>query len=390
MKLNEAHLLLQSTFDALTSHVAVLDAEGVVLLVNRAWRTFFASSGGVGASCKVGDNYVTVCERDDVCAEAIEVARGVRGVTSGDLPDFGLEYACESADGRLWFAVSITRFVGEGQVRVVVSHENVTPRKQAEEELGRLAEQHLQEQRTQMDYFITTTEEERRVHRMLTHRIIMVLEEERRAISFELHDGLTQYVMSSFAFFDSYAASLALSDARLPTDLQKGLKYLQDAVIEARRMVNGLRSLALDELGLVGALEQLLGEERERTLWEEAPLFVPLPIPRFDPMLETAAYRVVQEALSNIRKHAETKRVAVTLQMITSVDKAQRRLQIEVQDWGKGFAVAEKRQAYDHIGLHSMAERVYLLQGTIRIESQPGEGTRIIAEFPVDAAAKGY
>jgi len=183
---------------------------------------------------------------------------------------------------------------------------------------------------------------------------------------------------------------VASADSRLPIDLQKGLQYLHDAVIEARRMVNGLRSLALDELGLVGALEQLLNEEAERMLLEEAPLIVPVPIPRFEPMLETAAYRVVQEALSNIRKHAQTKRVAVTIRLISSVDREKSRLQIEVQDWGKGFTVSEKRETYSHVGIHSMAERVHLLQGTMQIESKLGEGTRIVAEFPVDTLHREY
>lgn len=390
MNVQTAQLLLQSTFDALTSHVAVLDEDGTVLMVNRAWQTFFAGSGGIGATCSVGDNYIAVCQQDAECADAIEVVRGIRAVMAGECVDFSLEYPCESPEGRLWFAVSITRFVAEEHVRVVVSHENVTQRRHAEEEVRRLAEQHFDQERVLTDRFIATLEEERRVQRLLTHRIITALEEERRAISFELHDGLTQYVMSSFAFFEAFAATVTPSETRLPIDLQKGLKYLHDAVIEARRMVNGLRSLALDELGLVGALEQLLNEEAERMLWEEAPLIVPAPIPRFEPMLETAAYRVVQEALSNIRKHAATKRVAVTIRMISSVDKKKWRLQIEVQDWGKGFTVSEKRETYSHVGLHSMAERVHLLQGTMHIESKLGEGTRILAELPVDTLHREY
>lgn len=243
---------------------------------------------------------------------------------------------------------------------------DVSARKQAEEQVRRLGDQHLAQQR------------------LLTHRFMMNLEEERRAISFELHDGLTQYVMSSFAFLDSYAAALEPSQAKLPPDVQKGLKYLQAAVIEARRMVNGLRSLALDELGLVGALEQLLIEERDRACWDEAPLRVLGAIPRFDTVLETAAYRVVQEALTNIRKHAETKRVEVTLQMSEPEEVGGQRLLVEIRDWGKGFTVDKKREEYDHVGLHSMEERVNLLHGTIQIESHPGEGTRVFAEFPVE------
>ena len=220
--------------------------------------------------------------------------------------------------------------------------------------------------------------------RLLTHRFINTLEEERRAISFELHDGLTQYVMSSFAFFESYAATLTPSKALLSSDLQKGLKYLQEAVVEARRMVNGLRSLALDEMGLVDALEQLLQEEQERACWEEAPLLIEDSIPRFDTALETAAYRIVQEALTNIRKHAGTKRLAVRLQMLTPSSGLSWRLQVEVRDWGRGFIVEEKQETAERVGLQSMEERVKLMNGSILIESQPGEGTRICAEFPIE------
>lgn len=365
-KIREAQVFLQSTFDALATHVAVLDEKGIVLAVNRAWQAFFVTSGGIGAACGVGDDYIAECERDAECADALKVAQGIRAVMAGERQNFSLEYACDGGAGNLWFTVSVTRFEGEGRVRVVVAHENVTQRKEAEEQVRKLNALHLRQQR------------------QLTHRIITTLEEERLSISFELHDGLTQYVMSSFAFFDSYAASLGLTPENLPEDLQKGLKYLQEAVIEARRMVNGLRALALDEQGLVPAIEQLLTEDRERANWKEASLNVINPIPRFDTVLETAAYRVVQEALTNIRKHARTKRVEVTLQIAPSLTLGARCLQVEIRDWGRGFEVGEKRKSASHVGLHSMEERANLLRGTILIESQPGEGTRICAEFPID------
>jgi two-component system NarL family sensor kinase len=368
-KVREAQLFLQSTFDALSSHVAVLDEAGTILAVNRAWRTFFAKNGGSDASCGVGTNYIGVCERASDCSEATEVSQGIRAVMDGVCQDFNLEYPCQGAEEQFWFIIHVTHFEVEGSRRVVVAHENITQRKQAEEQVRRLGEQR------ELDLGL---------QRLLTHRFISTLEEERRAISFELHDGLTQYVMSSFAFFESYAATLDPPDAPLPVDLQKGMKYLQEAVVEARRMVNGLRSLALDELGLVGALEQLIIEEQERAHWQEAPLIVSAPIPRFDTVLETAAYRVVQEALTNIRKHAEARRVLVRLQVSSEGEGGVARLQVEVRDWGKGFTVEEKREDYDHVGLHSMEERVNLLRGTILIESHPGEGTRVYAEFPID------
>lgn len=260
------------------------------------------------------------------------------------------------------------RYDAHGRLeRVIGLGIDVTARIQAQEAVRRLDEQLLNQQRH------------------LTHRFMTTLEEERRAISFELHDGLTQYVMSSFAFLDTYTATMAdAAHVPWPAELKLGMKYLSEAVVEARRLVNGLRALALDELGLVGSLEQLLAEEQGRARWLEADLIQKNPIPRFDTVLETAAYRVVQEALTNIRKHAAATRVHVTFALEPALHSRGSWLVVEVRDWGKGFTVAEKRQQYDHVGLQSMAERVNRLKGSFTIESSPGQGTCVCARFPTD------
>lgn len=218
---------------------------------------------------------------------------------------------------------------------------------------------------------------------LLTHGFINMLEEERRAVAYELHDGLTQYVMASQAFLDTYAERYRTSEERMPTDLEKGLKYLSQAVLEARRVVNNLRSLALEDLGLTGALEQLLAEEKQRAGWLRADLRHNLSSQRFETVLETAVYRVAQEALANARKHAETSHVQVSLRSEVATKTSPARVTLEVRDWGKGFEAQAKRKEYDHLGLHSMAEHVNLLHGTFEIFSVPGEGTRIRAVFPI-------
>jgi len=260
------------------------------------------------------------------------------------------------------------RYDSRGRLeRIIGLGGDLTAHKKAQEAVRRLNEQLLIQQRH------------------LTHCIMTTQEEERRVISFELHDGLTQYIMSSFAFLDSYTATFTENeDTPWPSELEMGMKYLHEAVIEARRLVNGLRALALDELGLVGSLEQLLVEEQKRSQWEKAELIQDTPIPRFDNILETVAYRVVQEALTNIRKHADATRVQVTFTLETSPDSPERQLAVEVRDWGKGFTVTDKRRHHAHVGLHSMEERVNLLKGSFRIESRPGEGTCVYARFPID------
>ncbi len=218
---------------------------------------------------------------------------------------------------------------------------------------------------------------------LLNHGFINKLEEERRVVAYELHDGLTQYVMASQAFFDTYADRYRTLEEPMPSDLAKGLKYLSKAVLEARRVVNNLRSLALEDLGLTGALEQLLSEEKERANWERADLQHNISSLRFAPALETAVYRVAQEALANARKHAEANHVQVSLRNEPATKTLVARLTLEVRDWGKGFEAQTKRQQYDHLGLHSMAEHVNLLHGNFEIFSFPEEGTRIRAVFPI-------
>ena len=222
---------------------------------------------------------------------------------------------------------------------------------------------------------------------LLTHGFMNILEEERRSMAYDLHDGLTQYVMASQAFLDTYAERYRATQERMPEDLEKGLKYLSQAVLEARRVVNNLRSLALDELGLTGALEQLITEEKLRAGWQQADLQHNILSRRFETVLETAVYRVAQEALANARKHAETDHVQVLLSREPETETGPSRLTLEVRDWGKGFEAQTKRKEYDHLGLHSMEEHVNLLRGSFEIWSVLGEGTRIRAVFPVSPEA---
>ena len=224
---------------------------------------------------------------------------------------------------------------------------------------------------------------------LLTHGFMNTLEEERRSMAYDLHDGLTQYVMASQAFFDTYAERYRAPQVQIPEDLEKGLKYLSQAVLEARRVVNNLRSLALDELGLAGALEQLMNEEQMRAGWRQADLDHNIQSRRFETILETAVYRVAQEALANARKHAEADHVQVLLRTEPETESGPSRLTLEVRDWGKGFEAQAKRKEYNHLGLHSMAEHVNLLRGSFEIWSVLGEGTRIKAVFSISLQAHG-
>ena len=219
--------------------------------------------------------------------------------------------------------------------------------------------------------------------RALVSGLITAQEEERRAVAYDLHDGLTQYVMAAHAHLESFQRAYRNDNReRAEREMEKGLRYLKEAVIESRRMVSGLRLLALDDMGLAGALEQLVREEKNRAGWQDADFLHNITGKRYLKSLETAIYRVAQEALNNARKHAQTGRVRLSLlENRTSPDQPAQ-LQLEVRDWGKGFVLEEEIGDYAHLGLQGMIERINLMDGTYCVQSAPGEGTTIQAVFP--------
>ncbi|PQV62675.1 hypothetical protein B1R32_12524 [Abditibacterium utsteinense] len=132
---HESKRFLQSTLDALTSHIAVLDETGKIIAANKAWRQFSAENQSTAASCGVGASYLEVCEEASGlwAEEAPSVARSIREIITGERQEYYLEYPYHSPKEERWFNVRVTRFEAEGPIRVVIAHENITARKQAED-----------------------------------------------------------------------------------------------------------------------------------------------------------------------------------------------------------------------------------------------------------------
>ncbi|MEO7714918.1 MAG: PAS domain S-box protein [Capsulimonas sp.] len=220
--------------------------------------------------------------------------------------------------------------------------------------------------------------------RGLVRGLIAAQEDERRAVAYDLHDGLTQYVMASQAHMEAFRRARAGDETvRAERELEQGLGFLKEAVSESRRLVNGLRSLALDDLGLAGALEQHLREEKARAGWTEAEFVHNIAGRRFDQTLETAVYRVAQEALTNARKHAAANHVRVLLLLENDGVDGAGRLSLEVRDWGQGFVPEDVEAGPGRVGLHSMAERVGLMNGSYHLVANLGEGVTVCARFPL-------
>jgi two-component system, NarL family, sensor histidine kinase DevS len=214
-----------------------------------------------------------------------------------------------------------------------------------------------------------------RVARDTVRRVIAAQELERRRLARELHDETGQALTSILlglkairAAENDEAAEQAEADLR---------ELVVQALQDVRSLAVELRPSALDDFGLVPALERLAGTFAERT-GIRAAVAATLGETRLPPETETVVYRLVQEALTNVVKHAAATEVGILLTMRDGGVSA------VVEDDGEGFAEADVRS--DALGLLGMRERLALLGGTLAIESTPGQGTAVIAYLPLTEA----
>lgn len=129
--------LVQMIFDALTAHIAIIDGEGRILAVNKAWKRFSSDNDTASDKDFTGINYLTVCEAatDDGAADARAVALGIREVIQGQKDEFLYDYPCHSPQGKRWFYMRAVPMADGDDLKVIVSHEDITELKLAQEDL---------------------------------------------------------------------------------------------------------------------------------------------------------------------------------------------------------------------------------------------------------------
>ncbi len=139
LHLREAAALFQGTLDSLSSQVAVLDETGVVVMTNRAWNDFAELNGSDAGATGIGSNYLAACDAATEDPVALGVAAGLRAMIEDGKGQFTVEYPCDGPDARRWFQMRATRYDGEGPLRVVVAHADITERGEAASALHRAA-----------------------------------------------------------------------------------------------------------------------------------------------------------------------------------------------------------------------------------------------------------
>jgi signal transduction histidine kinase len=213
---------------------------------------------------------------------------------------------------------------------------------------------------------------------MVLRRTVVEQEEERRRIARELHDSLGQYLTIMQIDLDGIGRH-----AEASTDIQQRVAKLKaltaDVGHEVNRLAWEVRPTALDDLGLQTAVQQFL-EEWSETSKLAFDLHLTLSGRRLPPAIETVLYRTLQEAITNVVKHADATRVGIILE---STDKEARLI---VEDDGKGFhwdEVENSTVPNMRLGILGIRERLSLVGGSLEIETAPGQGTTIIIHVPI-------
>jgi signal transduction histidine kinase len=211
----------------------------------------------------------------------------------------------------------------------------------------------------------------RRVARDALQRVVTAQEAERRRLALELHDETGQALTSILLGLKTVEEAPDLGRAR---DAVVGVRELVRSTLQdVRQLAVDLRPAALDDFGLVPALERLVASFGEQT--GIAVDFHSTLSERLGPDYETALYRIVQESLTNVVKHARAGNVSIVL------TRKENAVSVVIEDDGVGFEPATAREG--GLGLVGMRERIALLGGRFEIESRPGSGTTFVAEVPL-------
>lgn len=218
--------------------------------------------------------------------------------------------------------------------------------------------------------------------RLRASQIINAQEQERKRIARELHDETSQVLTSLLISLAILEESVATQEAR---DRIADTRKLAHQTLRAIRNLSiDLRPSALDDLGLLPALRWYVKEYQQKCAIEvefSAPGFKD----RLSPEMETALYRIVQEALTNTARHANAKKVVITMREDRGT------VHVTIADNGCGFDFEALRKSPDQergLGLAGMNERVLLLDGSLTVHSSPGHGTTIEVRIPLEPADK--
>ncbi len=333
--------LLQASLDALTKQIVILDEHGRIVAVNLAWRSFVDGTGMSIPAHGVGARYL------DVAVPGERRFRAMEDVIAGIRPSFQALYQVTSPEGDRWFTIRAFRFRIGDEARIIVSHEDVTELTAARAAVSELSE-----------------------------RLLTLQDEERQRIASELHDSTTQYLVAA-------GLNLMKVERLLPQRAGQRLlgeidHLLEEALKELRLFTYLLHPASLDENGFPDAVQAFADGFSDRT-GLEVTCRIDSGADDLRVEVRRALFRIVQEALSNVHRHAGASRVAVNLRATPG------EIILCVADDGHGMQAKPAASKLDKpslgVGIPGMRIRLHQFGGTLRIRSGR-TGTAVRARVP--------
>jgi signal transduction histidine kinase len=214
--------------------------------------------------------------------------------------------------------------------------------------------------------------------RHLTHRILHAQEEERRRISRELHDEITQTLVGINVHLESLHRQSSINPGELKQKIARTQRLVEKSVEIVHQFARELRPTALDDLGLAAALQSFMKDFAKRTgIRVHLTTFAGLE--ELSSNRRTVLYRVAHAALTNVAQHAEASQVKVSIRKLKDT------VCMSITDNGKSFDPQQvlRAKTNKHLGLLGMRERLEMVGGSLSIESTPRRGTTILARIPL-------
>jgi|GEM_PF-2927769 len=359
--LQRSDAFTRAILNSLSAQVCVVDKDGLIVKTNDAWKAFARTNlNPAVAGIDVGQNYLIACRRAGESGEsaAMVILEGVEAVLGGREPSFSTEYPSHSSEEQCWLVIRVTPLKeSEG---VVISRTDITERIQ----MARALERHVQmlaDKRAELEF--------------LTGRLIQAQEEERQRIARELHDDFNQRLAALSV--DIEMLEQAKNDAFQPVAQQLG-----EVRATVGQLSNDLHDLAyklhpslLEHVGLEVAIRDHVIEFIKKT--KLAVTFTSRGVTDgLSREVATNLFRVMQESLQNVFKHAHSTSVSVRL------SSSLHGIGLSIEDNGQGLDLETKDVRAKGLGLVSMHERARLLGGVLNIQSYPMGGTKVCVWIP--------
>ena len=344
----DTETILKKIVNACATNVAAFDETGTLLCVSETWRSFAERNGFTSASDAYGLDHLQTCREAVNRREVRQVGfrESIQRIVTGKQVEFHEEYVLKTLETPRWFLTTATLIEMPDGFRIMVTLEDVTRRRQAEEEL-----------------------------RNIGGRLINAQEEERTRLARELHDDLSQRLALLSLEIEQMRPQIPAGQNGLNNSVDRLSKKTQELGSDIHRLSYQLHPFKLDHLGLSAAIKSLcveLSAHRDLEIKFRKQGF-PAVLPED---VTLCAFRIAQESLHNVVKHSGASEAQVVLTKTASA------VRLRISDNGVGFD-AELVKRKKRLGLISIKERLRLVDGKISIRSQPNKGTQIDVSIPL-------